>query len=135
VLVFCCVSLSFSFTHPSTTDIYTLSLHDALPILLYAGFRKPGTARGIRQSYQDFMWVIRAVRVAVLNAPLTGCSIPPESPYSHFPRTWLESGLLSAGTFSGKILPTQSRAGEVISARLGGFRSATRSLVRPAALH
>src|SRR5207248_11091036 len=25
---------SFFFTHPPTTDIYTLSLHDALPILL-----------------------------------------------------------------------------------------------------
>src|SRR3954464_15671643 len=37
--------------------------------------------------------------------------------------------------FSGKILPTQSRVGEVISARLDGFRLATRSLVRPAALH
>src|SRR5207253_10588450 len=31
---FTLISFSFSFTHPPTTEIYTLSLHDALPILL-----------------------------------------------------------------------------------------------------
>src|SRR5699024_12636993 len=39
--------LSFFFTDPSTTDIYTLSLHDALPISLVASLLSlvPGTER------------------------------------------------------------------------------------------
>src|SRR5207249_6068217 len=36
----------FSFTHPATTEIYTLSLHDALPIL-----RRPAAALGGRQVF------------------------------------------------------------------------------------
>src|SRR5438105_2300170 len=28
-------TVAFSFTHPATTEIYTLSLHDALPISTY----------------------------------------------------------------------------------------------------
>src|SRR5438876_7925350 len=36
-------SLLFYFNHPSTTDIYTLSLHDALPILsLFARLHQDG---------------------------------------------------------------------------------------------
>src|SRR5689334_24013578 len=41
------MSVSFFFNDPATTEIYTLSLHDALPIL--AG-RRHGVARGHHQS-------------------------------------------------------------------------------------
>src|SRR5438046_6208462 len=44
-----CSSLFFSFNDPATTDIYTLSLHDALPIsglLLPAGEHGPGLVQG-----------------------------------------------------------------------------------------
>src|SRR5437899_10633661 len=46
------IASCFFFNHPATTDIYTLSLHDALPILRFAGkklivraddIRLPGT--------------------------------------------------------------------------------------------
>src|SRR5207253_10247063 len=37
---------SFSFTAPPTTEIYTLSLHDALPILTGSGFISSGTLAG-----------------------------------------------------------------------------------------
>src|SRR5207244_11696188 len=36
------LSLLFSFTHPATPELYTLSLHDALPILLVAYDRTDG---------------------------------------------------------------------------------------------
>src|SRR5437660_8848183 len=39
-------SCSFFFTHPATTDIYTLSLHDALPILPPQVARLQGAACG-----------------------------------------------------------------------------------------
>src|SRR5437879_6909462 len=40
-----CVFLSLFFNHPSTTEIYTLSLHDALPILRRS-VRLHGASRG-----------------------------------------------------------------------------------------
>src|SRR5438552_14023486 len=42
----CCYSFFFFFFNdPATTEIYTLSLHDALPILLAAHAPSPSTAR------------------------------------------------------------------------------------------
>src|SRR5687768_18465236 len=39
-----CVSLSFFFNDPATTEIYTLSLHDALPIYLAEQDMRQATA-------------------------------------------------------------------------------------------
>ena len=33
----CCLSMFFFFNDPATTEIYPLSLHDALPILIHIG--------------------------------------------------------------------------------------------------
>src|SRR5205809_1651476 len=35
-------SFFFFFNDPATTEIYTLSLHDALPISCFAGYQSPG---------------------------------------------------------------------------------------------
>src|SRR6266436_8861029 len=41
--VFTLLSCFFFFNHPATTEIYTLSLHDALPISLAVSKSGPGT--------------------------------------------------------------------------------------------
>src|SRR5438046_10422580 len=49
-------SFFFFFTHTATTEIYTLSLHDALPISARLSGRAPRRAsnpRSIRNSYAD----------------------------------------------------------------------------------
>src|SRR5438132_11767361 len=38
--------VSFFFNHPATTEIYTLSLHDALPIYLLQHLDRVGEVRG-----------------------------------------------------------------------------------------
>src|SRR5438067_4080828 len=40
----------FFFTHPATTEIYTLSLHDALPIYLHA---RLGLSRALGRALRD----------------------------------------------------------------------------------
>src|SRR5437899_9174267 len=52
----------FFFTHTATTDIYTLSLHDALPILA------------------------RATRLVVINRPIGELASDPKNPRRHSPR-------------------------------------------------
>src|SRR5947207_15942591 len=51
VLVLLLFFFFFFFNDTATTDIYTLSLHDALPILLLGVHR--GSVVGTRQAYQD----------------------------------------------------------------------------------
>src|SRR5947199_5217246 len=52
-LNFCHPQLSFFFNDPVTTEIYTLSLHDALPILRRSPFMRANMASGARPI---FMW-------------------------------------------------------------------------------
>src|SRR5260370_28964122 len=42
----------FFFNDTATTEIYTLSLHDALPIYLYGGGREQAAARSRRRAHQ-----------------------------------------------------------------------------------
>src|SRR2546425_11028999 len=53
-MYFCCVSFFFFFNDTATTEIYTLSLHDALPIY---GLREPGlvTDRSVTNSGGSFV--------------------------------------------------------------------------------
>src|SRR5438445_12471212 len=43
----------FFFNYPATTEIYTLSLHDALPIWLRPGRACPGDGRGVGPDDRD----------------------------------------------------------------------------------
>src|SRR2546430_16740518 len=49
LLVFVVFSVFFFFNDTATTEIYTLSLHDALPILSLDGLRPRGTGSRARQ--------------------------------------------------------------------------------------
>src|SRR5437870_10194756 len=49
-----CFLVFFFFNDPATTEIYTLSLHDALPI--YPGLRRPGVLRRRRHGDADRGW-------------------------------------------------------------------------------
>src|SRR5438445_8198308 len=49
LLVFFFISFLFFFNDTATTEIYTLSLHDALPISVLSGPMPPGTGRPTRR--------------------------------------------------------------------------------------
>src|SRR5437868_15237318 len=70
-------SCFFFFNHPPTTEIYTLSLHDALPI--YRGIRavghRHGAAAGAREERRGLQGSGRA-----------GSAIPERPPLSRAPR-------------------------------------------------
>src|SRR2546430_11690114 len=54
----------FFFNDTATTEIYTLSLHDALPILIFSLARQPwisGPARLLRHKMRQCSWRLRGV--------------------------------------------------------------------------
>src|SRR5947208_16603838 len=50
----------FFFNHTATTDIYTLSLHDALPILFDHQIVECARLARLRASHQLLIWVVRS---------------------------------------------------------------------------
>src|SRR5256885_15734284 len=52
----------FFFNDTATTEIYTLSLHDALPILGQRGRHQSGFDRGDRGGVRDLLRLLRAAR-------------------------------------------------------------------------
>src|SRR5690348_18505555 len=70
VILVCRLTLFFFFTDPSPTEIYTLSLHDALPILLLClvgGILGLALGRGSSLLVQKFLsWPIQPSLVAVV---------------------------------------------------------------------
>src|SRR5947209_16850350 len=60
-MICCTLSLFFFFFFnvPPTTEIYTLSLHDALPISLMATVRM-GSGNGCRYLVQGLLWIDEA---------------------------------------------------------------------------
>src|SRR5256885_13591501 len=60
----------FFFNDTATTEIYTLSLHDALPISAPAAVPHPGCARGTRP------WVLRVRGAAAATPEISRCRHP-----------------------------------------------------------
>src|SRR5690606_39344994 len=66
-LVTFCTLFLFSFHGPATTEIYTLSLHDALPIFALADAIEDARARGlIKAAAQPLTGSISAVSVGIV---------------------------------------------------------------------
>src|SRR3712207_9390363 len=62
----CTVVCFFFFNDTATTEIYTLSLHDALPIL----FRSQGTAGPGRYGDDSWLWLASRIAVALYDDEL-----------------------------------------------------------------
>src|SRR3712207_7521514 len=63
----CTVVCFFFFNDTATTEIYTLSLHDALPIL----FRSQGTAGPGRYGDDSWLWLASRTATALYDDELT----------------------------------------------------------------
>src|SRR3712207_8225705 len=71
MLVNCCASLCFVFNEPATPEIYTLALHDALPIYAHP-------LAGAHRRHVDLVGEDLAQRVVVERIGLVGREQPPQ---------------------------------------------------------